>query len=91
MKQNLPIIFFLILIFCGCKDSTSNKSETIAVNKTSAKPIVSFTLDDGITTDIANFKFEEWNEMLLSHHENEHLKVVFSLPVRINRIKKGIN
>ncbi len=89
MKHTLPITFFLLLIFYGCKNSTSNESKNIAARKTAAKPIVSFTFDDGSTMDIAHFKFEKWNEMLLSHLENEHLKAVFLLPARINWIKKG--
>jgi len=77
MKPNPRIIFFFLLILFGCKNSTSNKPEKAKVVQTTSKPTVSFTVDDGITYGIAGFKFEEWNEMLLSHLENENLKAVF--------------
>lgn len=67
MKRNQSVTFFLLLILFGCKNSTSNKSTKIAGSEITTKPIVSFTFNNGITTDIANFKFEKWNEMPLSH------------------------
>ncbi|MDY8135414.1 polysaccharide deacetylase family protein [Aquimarina sp. 2201CG5-10] len=42
-----------------------------------SKPLVSFTFDDGNTSNLAGFQFEEWNKMILSHLENENLKAVF--------------
>lgn len=73
------------MIFYGCKSSTSEKSE----KKTDTKPTVSFTFDDGITSDIANFKFEEWNEMILSSLRNENLKAVFFVIGQNKLDKKG--
>lgn len=77
MKRNQTIIFFLLIIFFGCKNSTSNQSEKIIETKIETKPVVSFTFDDGLTSDIVDFKFEEWNKMILSHLENEKIKSVF--------------
>jgi len=85
MKQIQPIIFLLLIILFGCRNSTSNKSKKI----TNTKPLVSFTFDDGNTSDIANFKFEEWNEMILSHLENENLKAVFFVTGRNKLNDKG--
>lgn len=41
------------------------------------KPSVSFTFDDGITTDLAGYKFEEWNAMILKSLEEADVKAVF--------------
>lgn len=96
MKQNQLIIFFFLLIFFGCKNSTSTKSEITSVKPenatvatTTSKPTVSFTFDDGITYGIADFKFEEWNEMLLSHLETENLKAVFFVTGKNKLDEKG--
>ncbi len=85
MKQIQPINFLLLIILFGCRNSTSNKSEKII----NTKPIVSFTFDDGNTSNIANFKFEEWNEMILSHLENENLKAIFFVTGRNKLDEKG--
>ncbi len=89
MKQNQLIIFIFLLILFGCKNSSSNKSEKTTTAKTPDKPVVSFTFDDGITYGIAGIKFEEWNDMLLSHLENESLKAVFFVTGENKIDKKG--
>jgi peptidoglycan/xylan/chitin deacetylase (PgdA/CDA1 family) len=76
----------------GCKNSTPKKLEktTEKIEKnTTQKPIVSFTFDDGNTSDLAGFKFEEWNRMLLSHLKAENLKAVFFVTGRNKLTKKG--
>ncbi len=74
------ISFFLLIIFFGCKDTVTKKSEKKpeTLKKTArTKPTVSFTFDDGNTADLVGYKFEEWNAMILSHLEKEDLKTVF--------------
>jgi peptidoglycan/xylan/chitin deacetylase (PgdA/CDA1 family) len=91
MKRIQVLIFLLLSIF-GCKNSTSNKSEKIAEKPkkiTATKPIVSFTFDDGITSDLTTFKFEEWNSMILSHLEKENLKAVFFVTGKNKLDEKG--
>ena len=80
MKQMQVTFFLLLAILIGCKNSNSNKLEktvTESVKIKETKPVVSFTFDDGITSDIADFRFEEWNKMILSHLENENLEAIF--------------
>ena len=67
------ILGCLLLILSGCGNTTSSQTE----KKASTKPVVSFTFDDGSTSDISNFRFEEWNNMILTSLENETLKAVF--------------
>lgn len=80
MKQMHATFFLLLAILIGCKNSSSNKLEktvTESVKIKETKPVVSFTFDDGITSDIVDFRFEDWNKMILSHLENENLKAIF--------------
>ena len=92
MKQNYLILLFLFSIIVGCKNSTPENSEN-DVEKieqlTPSKPKVSFTFDDGITTDIAGFPFEEWNNMILSHLEKESLNAVFFVTGKNKTDTKG--
>jgi peptidoglycan-N-acetylglucosamine deacetylase len=44
---------------------------------TRAQPTISFTIDDGVTSDMPGYSFEKWNEMLLDHLDSAGLKVVF--------------
>ncbi len=77
MRQRKSIAIFLLIIVFGCKNPTPGKTEKIVANISANKPMISFTFDDGSTADIADFKFEEWNQMIVSHLENEDLKAVF--------------
>lgn len=95
MNQIRPIFLFLLVIFFGCKDSKSTKTEQTEkqVEKTEkipvTKPTVSFTFDDGNTSNLAGFQFEEWNKMILSNLENENLKSVFFVTGKNKSDKKG--
>ncbi len=88
MKRIQSIFFLLLLLFIGCKNSTSKqlgKAEKIGA----VKPMVSFTFDDGNTSDLAIFQFEEWNNMILSHLEKENLKAIFFVTGRNKLDEKG--
>lgn len=41
------------------------------------QPIISFTFDDGVTTDMPGYPFEQWNKMILDHLDNAGVKAVF--------------
>ena len=49
----------------------------MSANNEDGKPKVSFTFDDGITTDLATYKFEDWNRMILNSLEEEELTATF--------------
>lgn len=88
MKNNL--ILLLAFFTFSCQPKTKEKVETTPTKKeVTLKPKVSFTFDDGITNDIASFKFEEWNQMILSALEEEELKAVFFVTGKNKRDEKG--
>lgn len=92
MKQIQLIIFLLITFFFGCKNETSHKPEKLSekIDKVvPTKPRVSFTFDDGITSNLAGLEFREWNQMILSHLEKENLKAVFFVTGRNKLDDKG--
>ncbi len=89
MTRKLQLFIFIPILLFGCKSSTSNPREQTASTETVAGPMVSFTFDDGATSDIAGFKFGEWNEMILSHLENEDLKAVFFVTGKNKLDEKG--
>ncbi|MEM9647911.1 MAG: polysaccharide deacetylase family protein [Bacteroidota bacterium] len=70
--------YLLCALILGCKNPSSQKIESsnIDLNEESI-PTVSFTFDDGITSDLVGFPFEEWNQMILSHLEREDLTAAF--------------
>ncbi|MFK7813778.1 MAG: polysaccharide deacetylase family protein [Maribacter sp.] len=89
MMRNHLLLFLVSILIFGCKNPIHKESEKITPVATNSKPTVSFTFDDGVTHAIAGFKFEEWNEMLLSHLENENLKAVFFVTGKNKRDEKG--
>jgi len=42
-----------------------------------AQPYISFTFDDGITTNMPGYPFEQWNKMILDNLESAGVKAVF--------------
>jgi peptidoglycan/xylan/chitin deacetylase (PgdA/CDA1 family) len=42
-----------------------------------AQPTISFTFDDGVTSDIPGYPFEQWNKMILDHLDNAGVKAIF--------------
>ena len=92
MKRIQTTILLLLTVAIGCKNSTSDKTEKLSENLEKVietKPSVSFTFDDGNTSNLAGFGFEEWNKMILSHLEKENLKAVFFVTGKNKSDKKG--
>ncbi len=57
------------MVGCLQKTNSSAKKSTTVKNLPSAtenKPKISFTFDDGITTDLGTYKFKDWNNMILN-------------------------
>ncbi len=42
-----------------------------------AQPYISFTFDDGSTSDMPGYTFEQWNKMILDNLDNAGLKAIF--------------
>lgn len=89
MISKVRIVFLPLLLFLSCQNSFSQPSEKRRVMAEGERPVVSFTFDDGITSDLVNFKFQDWNEMILSHLEDENLKAVFFVTGKNKQDEKG--
>ena len=92
MTKIIPITALLLVSFFGCKEIPSEKSKgAIAETKEiqSSNKTISFTFDDGITSDLAGFAFEDWNQMLLNHLETNKVKAVFFVTGKNKLDKKG--
>ena len=70
----------------ACEEQTKTKP---TLPKQPEKPTVSFTFDDGITKDIATYKFEDWNSMILQSLKEANLKAVFFVTGFNKTDKKG--
>lgn len=92
MRRIQTVIFLSIFLIAACKDkkmdTEDNPSNTVG-KTTMNQPTVSFTFDDGNTSDLAGFPFEEWNSMILSHLEKEHLTAIFFVTGKNKMDEKG--
>ena len=85
-SYNYYILTIIALLMISCKNSVNPNRDEIT-NHTSQNnkekkdgnrgPKVSFTFDDGITTDLGPYAFEDWNMMILSTLEEAKLTSVF--------------
>ncbi|WP_400075664.1 polysaccharide deacetylase family protein [Winogradskyella sp. R77965] len=89
MKINKTLALIYLVILFGCKNSTSVQPEENKDIKSINRPTISFTFDDGSTSDIVNYKFEEWNNMILSHLESKNLKAIFFVTGKNKLDEKG--
>lgn len=78
-KISLLLLPLLWLLSCGVKSNPPS----------SDRPTISFTFDDGITTDMPGYPFETWNAMLLQHLAKEQVKAVFFVTGRNKTDEKG--
>jgi len=62
---------------------------TVLVTQAFPQPSISFTFDDGITTDMPGYTFEQWNAMLLDHLDRAGIKTVFFVTGRNKLDGKG--
>lgn len=49
----------------------------LGVMRVPAQPSISFTFDDGITTNMPGYQFEIWNKMILDHLDDAGVKAIF--------------
>src|SRR5690349_4533059 len=72
MKTHHAVLLglFLLLSFGFQNPESALKTEL-------ARPRISFTFDDGITTDMPGYDFKTWNALILQHLDKERVKSVF--------------
>lgn len=56
---------------------------------TLAQPTISFTFDDGNTSNHGNFKFEDWNNMILNTLDSAGINAIFFVKTRGISSEKG--
>ncbi|MGB3802124.1 MAG: polysaccharide deacetylase family protein [Lewinella sp.] len=92
----LPVLFLLLT---ACVSDTEQRSgiatpepvDAVVQAEATAPdgPIVSFSFDDGITKDILDYRFEEWNGMLLAALREADIKATFFVTGRNKLTDKG--
>lgn len=85
MKVKVEILILFGLLLWSCQPAEDQTAE----EQPKSKPKVSFTFDDGITTDILDYPFEDWNEMILASLRKEDLTAAFFVTGRNKQDVKG--
>jgi len=85
-------LFFLLSV--GCKNKIQETETTLGLETVSALelesvPKISFTFDDGITRNLVDYSFQDWNEMILATLDTHDLKAVFFVTGFNKLDKKG--
>ncbi len=97
--MKLYLLLFLLPFFMGCQKKKEQKingdpmksiSQSHGDVDTKGKPKVSFTFDDGITTDLATYPFEDWNQLILEALEDAHLTSTFFVTGANKTDEKGV-
>ena len=89
MKKGIFSIIILIVFACQANTDTKEDKIVRADKEIVEKSKVSFTFDDGITGDLATYKFRDWNQMILSALEQEGITSVFFVTGRNKLDEKG--
>ncbi|MEM1327029.1 MAG: polysaccharide deacetylase family protein [Bacteroidota bacterium] len=69
--------FILLSLFQNCKNAAEQQMMHQEEEQIISRPTLSFTFDDGITSDILDYKFEVWNDSILSALATHELKATF--------------
>lgn len=66
---------YLFVLIAGCSNAPNPSRHELS--PTVEKPKVSFSFDDGITSDILDYPFKEWNGKILSALKAEDIQALF--------------
>ncbi len=83
----LRILLSFSLIFL--LSAGHKKSAVQPDRKPADRPRISFTFDDGITTDMPGYAFREWNAMLLQNLKKEDIQAIFFVTGNNKTDEKG--
>lgn len=73
MMKNMVL---LVTVLCFANPAARLDTEPGTGQKIRSKPTVSFTFDDGATSDMGPYKLETWNRMLLDNLKKNDLKAI---------------
>ncbi|MEN0045845.1 MAG: polysaccharide deacetylase family protein [Bacteroidota bacterium] len=89
------LCIFVLLCFINCNDRAGQVAIQDAASiqqlptDQDSLPKISFTFDDGITRNLANYSFKEWNGMILAALDTHGLKATFFVTAANKLDKKG--
>ena len=96
MTKFFPYLLVLSLVLLGCQREPAEHQQAAVLEEVngseepdSSRPTLSLTFDDGMTTDILDYPFEEWNAMILDALAAEDLQAIFFVTGANKRNKKG--
>ncbi|MGH1362730.1 MAG: polysaccharide deacetylase family protein [Calditrichia bacterium] len=93
MKRIFILELMLLVCLLGCDSTPEQDHIKEKVNDQSGlkpeRPIVSFTFDDGLTSGLADYPFEEWNGKILESLANANLKAIFFVTGSNKTDKRG--
>lgn len=77
--MNKPFVYLIFALLWGMNlgCGTKSKVQQVVRELPATKPMLSFTFDDGITRDLLDYPFKEWNEMILQALDSANLKAAF--------------
>ncbi|MEL7341886.1 MAG: polysaccharide deacetylase family protein [Bacteroidota bacterium] len=79
----------LMMLACRTQPPSQNPVSEAEPKPTRDRPTLSLTFDDGITRDLLNYPFKEWNEMILSALDSADLQAAFFVTGANKRDAKG--
>ena len=75
-RTNAMLLRTFLLLSVAFAFSCHGSRDTAPAIRTE-RPKISFTFDDGLTTDMPGYPFRTWNALILGHLEKEQVKAVF--------------
>lgn len=88
-RLRIIVISLLTVLITNCNKRPEERSPAAIEPPMVGKPQVSFTFDDGKTSEVGGMPLEEWNQMILDHLEEEKLNAVFFVAGRGKSDAKG--
>ncbi|MEL7530635.1 MAG: polysaccharide deacetylase family protein [Bacteroidota bacterium] len=77
MNKPFSLLTFALILLLSLGCGTKSKVQKVAIAPTADRPMLSLTFDDGITRDLLDYPFKEWNEMILQALDSADLKAAF--------------
>ncbi len=77
MNKPFSLLAFCLLLLWSWSCGTKSQVQQLARELPEEQPTLCLTFDDGITRDLLDYRFREWNEMILQALDSADLKAAF--------------